>query len=247
MKIYLAGEHPVKNGRQAKSWDGMNILESFYYCRNNRHFRRLFPTCKNFILDSGAYSFMRGNHGDVNDWKSYTISYGEFIAEYDIDLFFEMDIDNLVGIEEVERLRKIIENVTGKKPIPVWHRDRGKDYFLKMCDEYEYVAFGGILTDGIPKSKIDRCLPWFITEAHRRGAKIHGLGYTSLTKLKNLHFDSVDSTAWLYGNMSGCVYKFRNDGTMDKIEGKGRLKSTNVARHNFNEWVKFSKYASLYL
>ena len=30
MEIYLAGEHPVKNGKDA-NWEDLNILETYYY------------------------------------------------------------------------------------------------------------------------------------------------------------------------------------------------------------------------
>jgi hypothetical protein len=62
------------------------------------------------------------------------------------------------------------------------------------------------------------------------------------------HFDSVDSTAWLYGNRGGFIFIF--DGkTLQKRKcppGK-RLKSRAAAIHNFNEWVKFQKYAEAFL
>lgn len=246
MKLYLAGEHPVKNGNKAVTWKGCNILESYYYAKDNIHFSRLLKTCENFLLDSGAFTFMQGNHKEKINWDKYTEEYAAFINLHGIDQFVEMDIDSIVGLQEVERLRKKLETMTGKMPIPVWHKSRGKDYFLKMCDNYPYVAFGGILTDGISRKDIERVLPWFIHEAHKRGAKIHGLGYTSVTRLSEFHFDSVDSRAWLQGNMSGFLYQFQN-GKMKHIQGNGRLKSTDAARHNFNEWVKFSKYAKLYL
>lgn len=64
------------------------------------------------------------------------------------------------------------------------------------------------------------------------------------------HFDSVDSTAWLYGNMSGSVYKFdANNGIMNTTKApKGKqLISKAVALNNFTEWVRFQKYARIRL
>lgn len=88
--------------------------------------------------------------------------------------------------------------------------------------------------------------PWFVKTAHKYGCKIHALGYTNIKGLHTYHFDSVDSTAWLYGNMSGSVYKFdAKNGTMNKTkapQGK-KLRSKLVAAHNFGEWVRFMKYA----
>ena len=115
-----------------------------------------------------------------------------------------------------------------------------------MCKNYPYVAIGGIVTKEIPINKYEKLFHWFVKTAHKYGCKIHALGYTNIRGLHTYHFDSVDSTAWLYGNMSGSIYKFNaKNGTMDKTkapEGK-KLRSKLVAAHNFGEWVRFMKYA----
>lgn len=250
MNLYLAGEHPVKNGSCSiiGGGQGCSILESYYYCRSNKYIPKLIPYLKSFLLDSGAFTFMQGKAA-VN-WDEYVEEYAAFIRKYDIDLFFELDIDSIVGLKEVERLRKKLEYLTGKKPIPVWHISRGKEYFVKMCKEYPYVALGGIVTQEVPRNVYEKAFPWFIEMAHKYKAKIHGLGYTSLENLKKYHFDSVDSTAWLYGNRGGYLYKFNPiKGGIDKIDApKGmRLKSKEAAMHNFKEWIKFQEYAEKYL
>lgn len=247
MEIYLAGEHPVKNGKDS-NWDGLNILETFYYLQKNKEFPRLINHLGNFLLDSGAFTFMQG--ASKVDFDAYVEDYAKFINKWDIEHFFELDIDSVVGISEVERLRAKLETLTGKKPIPVWHKSRGKDYFIKMCENYPYVAIVGIVTKEIPTKLYEKIFPWFINTAHKYGCKIHGLGYTNIKGLHKYRFDSVDSTAWLYGNMSGHVYQFdAKNGLMNTTkvpEGK-RLVSKAVALNNFNEWVRFQKYARIYL
>ena len=248
MKIFLAGEHEVKNGAECLSWKDLNILESFYYANKNVNFPRLIHEFGNFLLDSGAFTFMQGSHKGSIDWGEYTQNYAEFINRYNIELFFELDIDSIVGIKKVEYYRNMLESLTGKKPIPVWHKNRGKEYFIEMCKNYPYVALGGIVSKEIPREKYERVFPWFIKTAHQYGCKIHGLGYTSIAGLHKYHFDSVDSTAWLYGNRGGYLYKFNpNTGMFDKFKKEGRLKSRKSAMFNFNEWIKFIKYADIKL
>lgn len=249
MKIYMAETESRKYCIDKSMFKDLNILESYYYLRKAENFMNIAQDLGGFLLDSGAFTFMTGNHSGTIDWDAYTEEYAAFINRYDIKLFIEMDIDSIVGLKEVERLRNKLEQLTGKKPIPVWHKNRGKDYFLKMCDEYSYVAIGGIVTKEIPRNIYEKAFPWFINEAHKRGVKIHGLGYTHISKLKEFHFDSVDSTAWLHGNRGGYLYKFNpKTGLIDKVEGSGgRLKSREGAINNFCEWWKFSKYAELYL
>lgn len=228
--------------KQGRTFDGINILQSFWYCDAFTE-REIIPHARKFLLDSGAFTFFQGKHGNI-DWNEYQDRYIEFINRNDVDLFFELDIDSIIGYENVLRLRNRLEMATGKKCIPVWHFSRGKDEFLKMCEEYDYVAFGGMLTDGVPTKKLVQLLPWFVKEAHKRGAKIHGLGFTSTDALKRIQFDSVDSSSWSSSVRFGSMHVFTGDG-IKAFNRNGRRVADykRAALHNFDEWVKFQKYA----
>ena len=219
----------------------LSILESFFYA--DGWIESLIPYLKNFMLDSGAFTFMSSHKGKV-DWNDYLKRYADFINKNDVKLFYELDIDSIVGYDAVLQMRKFLETETGKKPIPVWHKSRGKEEFLKMCEEYDYVAIGGIVSKEITSQEY-KYFPWFINEAHKRGAKIHGLGFTNLEGIRKYHFDSVDSTSWTTGNRFGSIYRF-NGTTMEKYDKKAGQRladSRAVAINNFNEWIKFQKYA----
>lgn len=195
------------------------------------------------MLDSGAFTFFSSG-GGVN-WNDYIKQYAAFINRNRVENYFELDIDKLIGYEKVLYYRAKLEDMTGKPCIPVWHYSRGKDAFIRMCEQYDYVAFGGLNTDGISRKKITRFMPWFIDTAHDIGVKIHGLGFTALRQLPYTHFDSVDSTAWLSGNRFGTVYYFTGE-TLKTYKGskRQRLKDYKaVAVHNFKEWKKFAAYA----
>lgn len=251
MKLFLAGEHEVKNGTLAHLHNNaIHILESFYYCRDNKWLPPLFPRFKSFMLDSGAFTYIAGKSGVGRDWNRYVDQYGDYIVHHDVKLFIELDIDCVVGLREVERLRSRLEKRTGRQPIIAWHPNRGKDYFVRSCREYKYNAVG--TTSAQMQGRIIRAngslIHWFIDTAHEHGSKMHGLGYTNLKGMTEYRFDSVDSTAWLFGNRGGFVYIF--DGrTMQKrkVPPGMKLRSRDVAIHNFCEWVKFQKYAEAYL
>lgn len=248
MKMYLAG---TMYGNQSNAIINLNIdlskhrpyiLESFYYA--DEVTEKLIPYFGEFLLDSGAFTFMQNSHKGKIDWQAYIDSYIDFINRNDVRHFFELDIDSIVGYEKVKDIRRYIEQKTGKKCIPVWHKSRGKDEFIKMCKEYDYVAIGGIVSKEI-KPEEYKFFTWFIDIAHKMGCKIHGLGFTNLDGVTKYKFDSVDSTAWTTGNRFGYVYKF-NGKSMIKIDApKGhRLKdSKQVALNNYIEWIKFQKYA----
>lgn len=245
-------EYLLGRGASREEWPtgyrgGQKILESFYACRENPWIPKLLPYLGGFLLDSGAFSFLQG--AAHTDWDAYTEEYAAWINRYDIKLFFELDIDPIVGLKEVERLREKLIRLTNKQPIPVWHKNRGMDYFIKMAQEFPYIALGGIAIKEVSRAKFEAAFPWFIKIAHKYNAKIHGLGYTSIEGLKKYHFDSVDSTAWLYGNRGGYLYKFDpKTGTMGKMDAPGghRLKSREAALWNFNEWIKLQQYAEKY-
>jgi hypothetical protein len=243
MQLFLAGTYSRPYAVESIEDKKIFVLESFYYMKD-----WMIPYIRNhwdFLLDSGAFTFMRDpNNQNGVDWDEYLERYAAFINEHDIKHFFELDIDAVVGIAEVERMRKKLEFMTGKQSIPVWHRSRGKEYWFKMCDEYDYVALGGMASNVTYKDKVEAVFPWFLKEAAKRGTRVHALGYTSIEGLKKYRFYSVDSTAWLYGNRGGFLYEFngRDLTKIDKPEGK-RLKSRAVAIHNFREWVKFQRFA----
>ncbi len=249
MDLYLAGQWPWKKegiydeilyGNQANGLIDVAILESFYYADDWTE--GVIPHCRRFLLDSGAFTFF--SSGKHIDWGEYLQQYIRFINKNNVQRFFELDIDVLVGYPKVLEFRRALETGTGKCCIPVWHKSRGKTEFLRMCEQYDYVAIGGIVSKEIT-TKEYKYFPWFIREAHARGAKIHGLGFTNLEGIRKYKFDSVDSTAWTTGNRFGAIYTF-NGTTMEKVkkpEGK-RLKDARAsAVRNFNEWVKFQKYA----
>lgn len=245
MKLYLAGDGGVFNNRELMETSEetflkrINCLESFYYIADWQI--PIIPKFKSFMLDSGAFTFMQNKKIKL-DFEKYTYKYCEFINKNNIDLFYELDIDSVVGLKEVERLRKILERETSKKCIPVWHRSRGKQYFIDMCKSYDYVAIGGFVSKEI-QQKDYKIINYLCDIAHGHKAKIHGLGFTKVN-LVDYKFDSVDSTAWTYGNRGKFLYEF-NGKIIVKLKmdhNPKRLKPRETAIHNFNEWLKYSEH-----
>lgn len=240
MKVFLA----ATSSREAMGDELLEIpylLESFYSLQNEKTLKRIIKHNKeNFLLDSGAFTFMSGT--GKADFDEYLTKYIDFIKKYDIKYFFELDVDSVVGYEKVKEYRKRLEKETGKKCIPVWHKSRGKDEFLKMCDEYDYVAIGGIVTKEITKDQYP-FFAWFLNEAHKRGCKVHGLGFTATKELHKYHFDTVDSTNWLSGGRFGQLHTFNGRYIESKSYKNKRAVYKAIDSHNLKEWVKFQKYA----
>lgn len=256
MQIFLAGNNLFPNyiapilyggGFDEEDYNNPYILESFFY--RNEDTEKLLPYYGDFLLDSGAFTFMSNAKTSVN-WEEYIEQYADFVKRNNIQKFFELDIDSVVGYPKVLQFRKKLENLAGRRCIPVWHKSRGMKEFVKMCDEYSYVSIGGIVAREIVPEEYKN-FPPMIKEAHKRGAKIHGLGFTNLEWIKRCHFDSVDSTAWTTGNRFGFLYKF-NGQTMVKTDvPKGKRfhadRARDVALINYLEWMKFQKWADTHL
>lgn len=245
-KIFLSSIVSVKN-TIVPNFEPYYILESFIYLKaKTKKIQDYIKWClsaKEFLLDSGAFVFINKSKksSEFTDeaLKKYINDYIEFINQYNIKHFFEMDIDCIVGYDKVKEIRKYIENKTGKKVIPVWHRSRGMAEFYNMCKEYEYVAVGGIAAKEIKTSEFE-LLCELCDIAHSYGCKIHGLGYSPLSVLneRNCPFDTVDSTTWL-AHLKKCSFSLDN-GNLKRTNGDDRYWRT-VDQEAFSAWVEFSK------
>lgn len=250
-KIFLASTVNIKN-TIVPYFEPHYILESFIYLRaktkKTKDYLKWCLAAKEFLLDSGAFTFINKSKKTTGfteeELKKYIDDYIEFINQYDIKQFFEMDIDCVVGYDKVKEIRQYIENKTGKKVIPVWHRSRGMEDFHDMCKEYKYVAVGGIAAGEIKRSEYD-----FLCElcdiAHSYNCRIHGLGYSPLSVLneRKCPFDTIDSTTWI-GHKFGDCFNFDN-GKLEKIKDKDRY-WRELDQKSFASWVEFSKLSDVY-
>jgi len=241
VKIYLAGSGWPRLWMEQNFYD-FNRLETFWAI--NKQEAEVLHKYKSFMLDSGAFSFFGGAKTDLNE---YVDKYIKFINDYDVKLFFELDIYSLIGKEKTDLINQKIRKETGKKPIPVFHYFLGVDFYKQICEEYDYIAIGA---SGRHDSKWTRETPEklrkLIDYAHSKKVKVHGLGYTSLKMLlgKKMPFDSVDSTSWMSGHRFGTVQEWNGTSFTNTKAPEGQRANTHkIAEHNFNEWIKFNNFA----
>lgn len=242
MKIFLAGSGFVYVWEK-NNFFNFNRLESFLYVNGEE---KNINKYNSFLLDSGAFTYMNKNKNKI-DWSEYIVKYANFINNWNVKYFFELDIDNIVGLDNVKILTKKLESLTQKQCIPVWHKNRGLDYWNNIVKDYNYVAIGGIVTKEIKNNQYD-IFTNLINTANKYNTKVHGLGFTNINKLHKYKFYSVDSTSWLSGNRYGIIHTFINKEMKTHKAPMGkRVLYKKAVEHNFNEWVKFSKYAEEYL
>lgn len=202
---------------------------------------------ENFLLDSGAFSYMNGAKVTKEEMQEYVNRYIAFIRKYDVKYYFEIDVDNIFGLDQVEMWRKQIEDSTNKKCIPVWHKGRGVEYFKQMCDNYNYIAIGGLVFHVMKQEY--HLIKKLVDYAWQRGVKVHGLGFTKTKELKNYKFYSVDSASWIRGAALGQQMNFF---VKDHIEQRAVNKNgykvdiNKLAEHNMSEWCKYQRYMDMF-
>ena len=244
MKVYLAGFKTIEKV-WGKPTEDIYLLSSFYEHKTGRYGDYVFQ--EKHILDSGAFSFFGG--GQSVDWKKYVGQYCDFIKKTNQKLFFELDIDLITSLKFAEQLRKEIEFQTGRQSIPVWRPSRGLEYWHKMIEEYSYVAIsasGAFDSAWTRTNEGLRIMQKLLALAHAKNCKVHGLGYTFISTLKQVPFDSIDSTTWNVGGKYGnvCLFDKNWNSARQRRPKNMRVKDVkNLHLYNFENWVKFQKYA----
>jgi len=208
MQVYLATLESTKFLKTMPDNYFKFGLVSYYYLKDNtERLEFILTKCKYILVDSGAHSFQ---HGKKVDLEQYTQKYINFIKRWtdnpNMIGFFEMDVDNVIGYDKVKLYREQLEAVSDKI-IPVWHKNRGIDDFIAMCEEYKgkrvsITGFGG--TGDILDSQYNL----FINKAHQLGCNIHILGMTRFELLQTLNLhknDSFDSSTWRMNSVFGNV------------------------------------------
>lgn len=215
------------------------LLLSFYELRRwTSQDLQMIKQPEKFMLDSGAFTFM--NCGREVNWKEYVNDYIKFINKWDIKYFVELDLYGILGVEKTEKIRKRLEEKTGKKPIPVYHGTMPLSYFRKLCSEYPYVAIS--VTGTLESSKWTRntkVLKQVVRIGHSYGCKLHGLGFTRFGELNcpQVGFDSVDSTTWLSGARYGLWYVIKH----------GKIKQINKAGYGIDRLTFNNNNAKIWI
>ena len=238
MKLYIAGIESHINIVQIER----PKFVLFSYAHHNAGCLEYIKSihCKDYIMDSGAFTFMNG--GKQIDFIEYARSYAEYVRDNNIEKYIELDLYNVIGVEETEEIRKLLFQITGRKPIPVFHKSLGLDYFIALIEQFDYIAIGGIVTKHIT-NKDYKYFEYFIKLAHSNNCKVHGLGLTSQKNIAKYNFDSVDSTTWIRGRF-GDIYYYDNGRMRTYKKKNSRLKdSTKANQFCLNQWIKFQKYA----
>lgn len=204
MQVYCAETGDLKQyifTRKPKDLPKFNILFSFYYTQTIEPY---LPYAKSIIVDSGGYTFQTS--------KSVKITPDEYFRKYKaftekihklpcVDGIFELDIDNLVGYDQVKEYREKLFDITDKI-IPVWHKTLGLQEYKNMCKEFDFIAIPCTQDRNVKPKAYGK----FVKYAHKYNCRVHGLGMLRPKVLNKVPFDTVDGTGWFKANRFGKLY-----------------------------------------
>lgn len=221
-------------------------LMSYFYIRNKLDIATFIrDNSEEILIDSGAHSFQKGKKVD---WVEYTKQYAKFIQEFDrpnVIGYFEMDVDNIIGYDNVLELRKILESVTDKI-IPVWHKNRGIDDFKKMCQQYagKIIAVTGFKNEDIQ----DHQYMMFLKYAKKYNCKVHCLGMTRKKILDKVPFDYTDSSSWVQSSIFGRIGNNRKKVTREFSKDnryivfkENYIKGMEMQNYYYKKWKHICK------
>lgn len=222
------------------------ILCSYFYLKSKSIKKQLIDLIierndtRDFLLDSGAFTLFSSSSLKV-DFEKYLYEYIEFINKYDIHDFIELDIDAVVGYQEVLKYRSILEKETGKKCVPVWHKSRGIEAYKEIVNDYDYICIGGLGNKEIKPNEY-RKVKNMVNYANTKGTRVHGLAFTRQDAYA-YGFYSVDSSSWTMGERFGSAFLF--DGRNLKSLSRPKNKKGNrkkLHRNNLRSWIQYQHY-----
>ncbi len=239
MRIFLASSFTNEELKAIEISGHKNILVSYYYLRKmsaeklRRNKEWVVKNNITLFLDSGTFSLRSDKKVVVLSkieqlmvCKKYAADYAKFVEEwYDvIYAYAELDVDPLIGLEEVIKLRSYFSPSILPKLCPVHHFDtRKKIDFTTACDSHNFMGIGTSPTISVNDAKIYGSFAKYSIEHKTR---LHGFALINIKLLSAVPFASVDSTAWQSGGQFGEVNYFdQNTKTIRRL----RLRRDNKA------------------
>lgn len=189
MKFYFAGAE--SNTADLLS-NGVTRILTSYYSASEEKIIRLAGAFPDVFLDSGAFSaYTAGRKINIDDLIT-------FIKKHRIGTYAGLDVIGDAGATKtnIEYMR----NNGLKHVIPTFHYGEDQTYLKSYCENFEYVAIGGLVPIRLKKRILQRFLDnCFHTISKHPDVKIHGFGVGSKWIVGRYPFYSVDSTTWNVG------------------------------------------------
>lgn len=174
----------------------VKFLASFHYYRKT-DLTRITHTAKSGMMlfgDSGAFSAAsQGAHVSVADYEAW-------LREWRNELTVYSNLDVIGDPVATMRNQRTLESF-GHKPLPVFHVGAPFAVLEELCEEYPYIALGGMVP--YSTSKLGHWLVKCFRIAAKHDARFHGFGQTRHEYLRDFPWYSIDSSSWGAGHRFG--------------------------------------------
>jgi hypothetical protein len=125
MKVFLAGVESLYPENLKIIENGYNLISFFTM---NKQGVEIIKKSRMFLLNSGAYTFL-ANSKKTACWEDYIEKYANFIKQNNIKNYFELDIDSVIGYENVKNIEIF------------WKRKPGRNAFQYGINQGELKSF----------------------------------------------------------------------------------------------------------
>lgn len=190
-------QHPVWPQIAAPGGYVGKILLSYHYFKA-KDMDELYAqmTCDTFtFIDCGAFS--AATQGAVIDIEQYA----EWCLKYQRHFFVCSSLDSIGDPVQTLRNQQRMEQL-GVDALPVFHVGEDTRYLEAYCEQYAYVALGGMVGY---RGDVHNFLAKAFAIGERYNTVFHGFGQTRPECLRLFPFFSVDSSSWGVGHRYGVL------------------------------------------
>lgn len=250
MKIFLVTPFDDESMEALVRSGHKNVLGSFYYLRKfgpeKREKMKQWIKDNNicFLMDSGVFSLRedkkffkirRTKEELLEFYTKFTKEYFQIVQDwYDVIYqFAEMDIDSVIGFDEVKKLRNLLPAQFQGKMCAVHHPDsRTNNDFLEDSKKYHFMGLGTSMTKD---ERRVAAYGSFVKHIQKNGNRIHGFALVDTEMLNAVPFNSADSNSWKSGVMYGILFYF--DKEKKKVRSF-RYKNSRELKKHYDELAK---------
>ncbi|GKS12809.1 hypothetical protein YDYSY3_38090 [Paenibacillus chitinolyticus] len=218
LRYFFSGVSRGKDDvRIVKKYGGRFVLLNYFMIRNdpleswrtNLLANGFHSKC--VFLDPGEKTLYEARQNGKNPKPIDAEEYAAFVRRHSDLILHYLTIDKIGDPEITKRNTVLLEELTGKKPVPVYHIQSPLDVLQSLIDEeHEIIAIGGSALRSVSLKKRKQAFD-AIFERFGETANFHALGLGSLQFLLNYPWFSADASSWLNGRIFGKIIALTGD------------------------------------
>jgi len=216
------------------------------------------------MLDSGAHSFIyiyakkikkisfSMGHGlnkeamrimKHDGIDKFVDEYSNFMYKYSdvFDIFVELDLQAIYGMNTIERWRQLFLASCGQKLMVVWHGE-DEEVMDKWCKRFTYVGLGGTQSSKDEQKRSKRYIKNIVKRYPENRFHLFALTDNNLTMYSSMGLYSADSTSWSLGSRFGLFYWFDRGVLKAKTKYFLRNDGRRSDQVNFLAWTQFGNF-----